>query len=172
MKPFSAMPPLHSLIGGLTTGYGFTPFALPGGEEAFEAMVKAGRETLKWFQALGGYSMKLREAGFPLAWAAATFAPFDMIGDTLRGTKGIMFDMYRRPEKLIAACEKMVPMKIGEAVAAARMSGNPRVFIPTHKGGEGFMSEEQFKKFYWPTFRDSLNRPCQRGTHPLCFSRR
>ena len=59
-------------------------------------MVKAGRETLKWFQAMGGYSMKLREAGFPLAWAAATFAPFDMIGDTLRGTKGIMLDMYRQ----------------------------------------------------------------------------
>ena len=63
----------------------------------------------------------------------------------------------------------MVPMKIGEAVAAARMSGNPRVFIPTHKGGESFMSEEQFKKFYWPTFRDLLIGLVNEGLTPFAF---
>jgi uroporphyrinogen-III decarboxylase len=40
------------------------------------------------------------------------------------------------------------------AVAAAKNSGNPRVFIPIHKGIDGFMSEDQFKKFFWPTLRE------------------
>ena len=166
---FGAMPPLSTLMGGLTAGYGFIQFALPGGQEAFEAMKKAGEETLKWFGALAGYVKKLREAGFPLACAAATFAPFDMLGDTLRGTKGVMLDMYRRPDKVIAACEKLLPIKIKEAVMTARMSGNPRVFIPMHKGSEGFMSQEQFKKFYWPTFRALLIGLVNEGLTPLAF---
>ena len=28
------------------------------------------------------------------------------------------------------------------------MSGNPRVFIPMHRGADNFMSEEAFEKFY------------------------
>ena len=37
------------------------------------------------------------------------------------------------------------------------MNGNPIVFIPLHKGADGFMSDEQFKKFYWPTLRDLID---------------
>ena len=169
MASFGAMPPINSLMGGLGVAWGFTAFALPGGKEALEAMRKAGEETLKWFGAFGGYVAKLKEAGFPLAWAAATFAPFDVLGDNLRGTKGVMLDMYRRPDKVIAACEKLLPIKIKEAVTAARMSGNPRVFIPMHKGSEGFMSMEQFKRFYWPTFRALLIGLIDAGLTPCPF---
>ena len=42
------------------------------------------------------------------------------------------------------------------AVNATKISGNPRVFIPIHKGLDGFMSTAQFKKFYWPTLRELM----------------
>ena len=51
----------------------------------------------------------------------------------------------------------------------ARMSGNPRVFIPLHKGSEGFMSLEQFKRFYWPTFRELLIALVNEGLTPIAF---
>jgi uroporphyrinogen-III decarboxylase len=38
--------------------------------------------------------------------------------------------------------------------SAAKMNGNPIVFIPLHKGADGFLSDEQFKKFYWPSLRN------------------
>jgi hypothetical protein len=169
LKAFASMPPLSTLMGGLTTGWGFTAFALPGGQEAFDAMKKAGEETLKWFGVMVPFLMKLRQAGFPIFLGAATFAPFDMLGDTLRGTKGIMTDMYRRPDKVIAACEKLLPIKIRESVMGARMSGNPRVFIPLHKGSEGFMSQEQFKRFYWPTLRALIIGLVDEGLTPVIF---
>jgi len=34
-----------------------------------------------------------------------TKAPFDVIGDSLRGTKGVMLDMFRYPDELKEACE-------------------------------------------------------------------
>ena len=48
--------------------------------------------------------------------------------------------------------------------SAARMNGNPIVFIPLHKGADGFLSDAQFKKFYWPTlkklFMGLINEGC------------
>jgi uroporphyrinogen-III decarboxylase len=52
-------------------------------------------------------------------------------------------------------------------VKNAKQSGNPRVFIPLHKGQEGFMSIEQFKRFYWPTFRELLVGLVNEGLNPL-----
>jgi len=64
-----------------------------------------------------------------------------------------MLDMYRQPDKLIEAMERLTPIMIKMGVGAAKMSGQPLVFMPLHKGADGFMSDEQFKKFYWPTLR-------------------
>ena len=40
-----------------------------------------------------------------LATRDCDLTPFDAIGDTLRGTRGIVMDMYRQPEKLLQAME-------------------------------------------------------------------
>ena len=46
---------------------------------------------------VGGVDGELATLGFPNVLGGFTKAPFDTIGDTLRGTKGIMMDMHRRP---------------------------------------------------------------------------
>jgi uroporphyrinogen-III decarboxylase len=45
---------------------------------------------------------------------------------------------------------------IGMGVAAAQQTGNPLIFIPLHKGADGFLSDAQFKKFYWPTLKQVI----------------
>ena len=55
---------------------------------------------------------RAKEEGFPLQTGSFTQAPFDTLGDFFRGTKGIMLDMYRRPDKLLAACEKITEMTL------------------------------------------------------------
>jgi hypothetical protein len=37
-------------------------------------------------------------------------APFDVLGDTLRGTRGILTDLYRCPDKVLKACEKILDL--------------------------------------------------------------
>jgi uroporphyrinogen-III decarboxylase len=64
-----------------------------------------------------------------------------------------MLDMYRQTDKLLEACEILLPMMIERATSGAKRSGNPRVFMPLHRGSEGFMSLKQFETFYWPTLK-------------------
>lgn len=34
-----------------------------------------------------------------------------------------------------------------------KQTGDTGIFIPMHRGAAGFMSDEQFAKFYWPGFK-------------------
>ena len=47
------------------------------------------------------------------------------------------------------------------------VAGNPRVFIPMHRGADNFMSEEAFTKFYWPTFKALIEALVAAGLTPM-----
>jgi len=150
---FKMLPPLTGILEMYGVAYNFIPYALPPVQNTYKALFEAGAEALKWAGAIGGLDGELATLGFPNILGGFTKAPFDTLGDTLRGTKGIMLDMYRQPDKLLQAMEAITPIMINMGVASAQQTGNPLIFIPLHKGADGFLSDEQFKKFYWPTLR-------------------
>jgi uroporphyrinogen-III decarboxylase len=145
---------------------GFAPFGLPEVEEALHRLIKAGKESMRIATWSRKYAMMAAEEGFPMQAGAFTLAPFDTLGDFFRGTRGIMLDMYRKPDTLIKACENLLPSMYEIALSGTKASGNPRVFIPLHKGLDGFMSLDQFKKFYWPTLRELLVALINEGCIP------
>jgi hypothetical protein len=168
---FGEMAPLREIISYyLGAQMGFLPFATPPGLEALDAMKRAAEESMKNVGAMMAYMQKVVAAGFPIMFAGGTQAPFDTLGDFFRGTKGLMLDMFRRPDKVIAATEKLLPWMLSMGVSGAKRSGNPRVFIPLHKGQEGFMNIGQFKKFYWPTFRELLIGLVKEGLNPFVLA--
>jgi hypothetical protein len=140
----------------LFLGPNILAFGMPEVQAAYKKLFEAGTEALKWISYVGKYDAEATTLGFPNFFGGFSKAPFDTIGDTLRGTRGIMVDMYRRPEKLMAAMEKIVPMMIRMGVEGAKTSNNPIIFMPLHKGADGFMNDAQFKKFYWPTLKKVL----------------
>jgi uroporphyrinogen-III decarboxylase len=96
-------------------------------------------------------------------------APFDFMSDTLRGMRGIFLDMLRRPEKLLAAEDKVAGFQIDWAISASRALGIPYVFIPLHRGSDGFMSIPQFEKFYWPQLKDMMLKLVDAGITPWVY---
>jgi uroporphyrinogen-III decarboxylase len=46
----------------------------------------------------------------------------------------------------------------------------PVVFFALHKGDETFMSNAQYEKFYWPTFREVILGLIEDGATPLLFA--
>jgi hypothetical protein len=108
----------------------FIPFGLPPVQATYQALFEAGAEALQWVGAIGGADGALATFGFPSILGGFTKAPFDVVGDTLRGTKGIMLDIYRQPDKLIQAMEALTPLMIGMGIANAQQTGNPLIFIP------------------------------------------
>jgi len=169
LEPFKMLAPLTNILemhGGFSS-VNFIPYGLPPVQAAYKALFEAGAEALKWIGVTGAYDNEMAAAGFPVFWSGGTKVPFDTIGDTLRGTRGIMLDMYRQPDKLLQALEAMTPLMIKMGASAAKMNGNPIVFIPLHKGADGFLSDEQFKTFYWPTFRKLLMGLIDEGCVPF-----
>lgn len=167
LKAFEKIPPLHSFITYyMGTPHGFAPFSSPELVEALEVLKKAGEKSAQVSAYSRKYIQRTKDLGFPIQVGGLCQAPFDTLGDFFRGTKGQMLDMYRRPEKVIQACEKLLPIMIEMGVNAAKASGIPRVFIPIHKGLDGFMSREQFKKFFWPTLRELMVALIHEGLTP------
>jgi uroporphyrinogen-III decarboxylase len=132
--------------------------------------MKAGDEIVKWQRITGEVAKIGMKAGYPPFSGGLCGAPFDMLTDMCRGTTGIVMDMFRQPEKILEAVERIVPIVIDEAVKAAGNSISPVVMMPLHKGDKTFMSQKQFEKFYWP----SLKRVClgliNEGLVPIPFA--
>jgi uroporphyrinogen-III decarboxylase len=80
-----------------------------------------------------------------------------------------MMDIYRRPDKLLAAMEKITPAILQGAIANAKRSNVKRVFIPLHWGADNFMSDDQFKTFYWPGLQKILLGLIEEGLTPCPF---
>ena len=148
----SPLTNMTEMYGGFT-GAALVPYGLPPVQEALKSLMDAGSEALKWIATAGGFGAQMAAAGYPGFMGGGCKAPFDTLGDTLRGTRGLILDMYRQPEKVLRAVEQLTPLMVKMGVAAARQNGCPIVFIPLHKGADGFLSDAQFKKFYWPTLK-------------------
>jgi ABC-type branched-subunit amino acid transport system ATPase component/uroporphyrinogen-III decarboxylase len=167
LDSFKMLPTLTGILEMYGLAYNFIPFGMPPVQAAFKALTKAGNEVMKWLGAIGAWNQETTAAGYPNIIGGFTKAPFDTIGDTLRGTRGIMVDMYRQPDKLIEAMEALVPLMIKMGVGAARMNGKPLVFMPLHKGADGFLSDAQFRKFYWPTLKKVMMGLISEGVVPF-----
>jgi len=171
LEPFRTLPDLTGIGEMYGAGIPFIPFGLPPVQAAHKTLLEAGAEALQWAgKILFAFESEMKVLGFPPYQGGATKAPFDMIGDTLRGTQGIMLDIYRQPDKLLQALDAIVPNMIQGGVGAAQMNGNPLIFLPLHKGADGFLSDEQFKRFYWPSLRKVIMGLIAEGVVPFCWA--
>ncbi|CAG1009335.1 hypothetical protein ANAEL_03790 [Anaerolineales bacterium] len=164
---FPMLPFLPGILEIYGLGLSFIPYGLPPVQATYKALFEAGAEALKWISTIAPVDGALAMAGYPTLLGGFTKAPFDVIGDTLRGTKGIMLDIHRQPDKLLKAMDALVPLMIGLGVGNAQVTGNPFIFIPLHKAADGFISDEQFKKFYWPTLKKVMVGLIEGGCIPF-----
>jgi hypothetical protein len=170
LEPLTQISPFTDMWEVVLVSAQMIPFGIAPVQNALKALIDAGNQAMPWIQKIGAFDMKSKELGFPAIWGGATKAPFDMIADTLRGTKGMMLDMYRQPDKVLKALERVTPIAIKQGLRGADMSGVPTVFMPLHKGADGFMSDAQFKKFYWPSLKAVILGLAEQGVmaFPFC----
>ena len=139
--------------------------------KSFEVLLEAAREIRKWREAVEEVSRRALAEGYAsFRGPGMAGAPFDNLADVLRGTRGIVMDMYRRPEKVFEAMERIVPLAVKGAVKTAADSICPVIMMPLHKGDRSFMSGAQFEKFYWPTFKKVLLGLINEGLVPFPFA--
>lgn len=170
LKPLTGMPLLPGVNEIPCLPPAMVPFGSEGMQDALAKLMEAGQETIKWLAAVQEINQAVISQGYPSFSGGFTKAPFDVIGDTLRGTRGVMMDLFRRPDQLLEACQRLTPLMVKAGVSSCRASGHLMPFIPLHKGADGFMSEEQFKTFYWPTLRKLIIGLIDEGLVPQLFA--
>jgi len=143
------------------------PFLDPDVQEALDNMRKAAELALIPGKFMMEGMNRILAMGYPKFSSGFGAAPFDVLGDNLRGTRGIMMDLHRSPEKVIAACEKILELI---PVPDVPLGESPLIMMPLHKGDDTHISRKQFEKFYWPTFKQTMLDMIEDGLIPAPFA--
>jgi hypothetical protein len=141
----------------------------PENETAIRNLQDAGKEIRKWNARAGEFHRMLLDFGIPQLHQGGVMPPFDVVSNMLRGMKGSMLDMYRRPDKLLELCERILQHAMQKPLPPPNEYGNTRIFMTNTRGADGFMSMKQFDTFYWPGFKKLVLTIIERGATPCIF---
>jgi len=170
LEPLRELPPFTDLLELPFIGPGLFHFGLPHIQEALKKLMKAGDLSLEWITRVGEIEKAIiTSLGMPKFQGAFSKAPMDVPGDTLRGTRHILLDKFRRPNDILAASERSAELMLDMGVRNSMWGGPPTVFFPLHKGADSFMSPADFKKFYWPSLKAVMLGLIKEGLIPFMF---
>lgn len=165
----AAFPKLTGLFGMMGAQTLAVAMASPDMVHAMHTLQKAGREIKKWQKRFLKFNKMMEDCGFPQYFQGAAGPPFDMISHSMRGMNGTMQDMFRQPDNVIRACEKILELTLARPLPRPSENGHIRMFITNTRGSDDFMSTKQFDKFYWPTFKKLVTTLIERGATPCIF---
>lgn len=155
-------------------GWGFLPslmqFADPEISEAIKVMSETAPMVIDYYKELFEFEKEVDEMGFPVQFGGTVCTAFDLISDCLRGTLGIMTDLYEQPENIRRAVDMVYPDTVNGALSQMKSAVGKWVLIPLHKGMDGFMSPAQYNEFYWPTLQKLVAEIVKAGHIPYIYT--
>lgn len=171
LEGFSLLPPLGTALEGYAGLFSIGALTAPPIAAGLQALLQAAEANARAAEAGMRSMQRLAALGFPPVPFFGVFcsAPFDFMSDTLRGMRGIMLDMLRQPDKLLAAEEKVARMHLKKAYNQAAALGTKYIGFMLHRGSDGFMSLAQFERFYWPQLKAMFLDLIDHGLTPFVF---
>ncbi|EHQ89060.1 uroporphyrinogen decarboxylase family protein [Desulfosporosinus youngiae] len=146
-------------------------FAEPGSYRANIALIKGAIGFMLNNGAMqqGGASWA-QEFGVTSAISGIGKAPFDTLGDTLRGLTGVMLDMRKQPDKVTAAMDMLISHNAYFAMATAGGDTVLPAFFPLHRGSYPFLNPKQWDTFYWPSLKAVIEELWNQGKRVLFYA--
>ena len=170
LDAWKTLPPFTDILELPFTGPALIHFGMPHIQESLKKLMEAGNISVEWLGKCIEINASIQSAlGLPSFQGAFSKAPLDTLGDTMRGTRAILLDKFRKPKEILESVERIIPLAIDMGVRNTPMGSPPTVFIPLHKGADSFMSKDDFKKFYWPSFKAVILGLIKEGLIPYSF---
>ncbi len=169
LSPMTMFQPLTNITENVHVMQ-FMPLAMPQVQEMLQKMLEVGKEYQKYMMGMMGAAGGSSPSSVTFLGGGFAKAPFDTLGDTLRGTTNIMKDMFRRPEKLLKALDVMADLQIATVLKSPNIDKLTSVMYPLHKGADGWMSQKQFDTFYWPPLKKVMNAFIKEGLIQTLFA--
>lgn len=135
------------------------------------ALVKSAMAMFSYFHAFGPQVARLRdECAMPSAIAGIFKAPFDIIADKLRGYLGLTMDMHTQPDKVLRACEALMPHLTHVGLTTADPAKQVPIGFWMHRGCVPFVTPAQFSSHYWPTLRPCIEEFWKHGQQTMFYA--
>jgi len=157
------LPDLAGLMGGGGAQMLGMSMADPDVSLAIETLMAYGKEARKHMEVSMKFSQMMQDMGHPTYFQGAAMPPFDMISHSLRGMQGTMIDLYRNPDKILAAIDKILKRSLSNPMPPPSENGYRRLFMTNTRGSDDFLSNKLFEKFYWPSFKKVIETMVERG---------
>ncbi|MCW5978136.1 MAG: hypothetical protein KIT09_08660 [Bryobacteraceae bacterium] len=135
------------------------------------SFVKGGMAMLSYFNAFGPQIDRMRrECGTPSSICGMLKAPLDILADKLRGYIGLAFDLKEIPDKVLKACEALMPHLGYIALTSADREKLLPIPIWMHRGCVPFISHDHFERIYWATLRPIVEALWAHGNQVLFYA--
>ena len=135
------------------------------------SFVKGGMSMLNYFNAFGPQIERMRrECGTVSSICGMLKAPLDILADKLRGYIGLAFDLKEVPEKVLKACEALMPHLGYLALTGADPERQIPIPIWMHRGCVPFISREHFETIFWPTLKPIVEALWAQGNQTLFYA--
>ncbi len=135
------------------------------------ALVKGGMAMLDYFNAFGPQIDRLKaESGTVSAIAGIFKAPLDILGDKFRGYMGLTMDLALQPEKVLQACEALMPHLYHVASTTSDSAHQVPIGFWMHRGCVPFVTKGQFESHYWPTLKPIIEELWKEGHQTLFYA--
>ena len=115
-------------------------------------------------------SRKAVELGFPAVMGARAIIPFDMYSDFHRGTLEAMMDLYEHPDVITHFTDRFLEKILQNLTMMSKINPGKWVFIPLHKGMDSFLTDQQYKDYYWPHLQKIINHIVDVGMVPYVYT--
>lgn len=135
------------------------------------SFLKGGMAMMSYFSAFPVQGARLQqESGTVSAISGILKAPLDILADKFRGYVGLTMDLFERPDKVMKACEALMPHLLHVALSGADPSKNVPVALWMHRGCVPFVSPKQFEEVYWATLKPIIEELWRRGHQVLFYA--
>ena len=135
------------------------------------ALVSSAMAMVQYFNAYGPHVGRLtNETGTPGALCGIFKAPLDILGDKLRGYIGLTMDIFEQPDKVMKACEALMPHLHWVALMTADPASQCPIGYWMHRGCVPFVQPEHFDGIYWPTIRPIVEQLWKEGHQTMFYA--
>jgi len=134
------------------------------------SFVKGAMAMLSYFYAFGPQIARLRtECGTASAIAGIFKAPFDILADKMRGYVGLTMDMATQPDKVLKACEALMPHLCAVGLGTADPGKQVPIGFWMHRGCVPFINPKTFASHNWPTLKPIIEEFWKNGNQTLFY---
>jgi hypothetical protein len=146
-------------------------FSEPGFKRMVETLWKLNDFYTEFRKRAEALDEVVREMGYPkLNARMMAGVPFDRYSDSLRGTLLSLADLYTNTEYVERYIDEQFEKTIDMIKSTKGIDEGKHVFMALHKGMDGFMSDEHYRKYYWGHLQQIILAIIDSGKVPYIYT--